>query len=507
MKIYQQELNDGLGEQIQATARIAFECPILQEEIKTNATDIEKSLAFMDKNQPDLFHLNSVLVSAGWNKNDDVFTSEYLWAAKDTPVNKQFNYMHDDNDIIGHITASMVVDKDGNPVTDFPAYGYCPKCGSPGESRERRPDGNDTCLKGCVYPSKSAVNKNSLDIITSAVIYRAWSDPEVRGRIENLISEIKEGKWAVSMECIFEDFDYAIKSPEGDRVLSRSESSAFLTKHLRVYGGTGEYHGYKVGRLLKGFYFSGKGLVDNPANPRSIIFKDVDPFEKNTNIQITNFLAAMEVDMPKDKPEAAEDFEAKAKQLEADFTAYKTVAETAKSESDTALASLEQRIKDLETAIADIQGIKETQEREIAALNDKMKEKQKEMEDMKEECKTTQKKMKCMKRKASLTLAGIAEAKADELVSKFEDASDDMFDSVVALLADNPAPQPEPKVEAETETEEDEEVVASELDKVEEVSTASLANPSDEEAKVVTMKSVANWLSSNLKTTKNLKSE
>ena len=466
MKIYQQELNDGLGEQIQATARIAFECPILQEEIKTNATDIEKSLAFMDKNQPDLFHLNSVLVSAGWNKNDDVFTSEYLWAAKDTPVNKQFNYMHDDNDIIGHITASMVVDKDGNPVTE---------------------------------------PVDSIDIITSAVIYRAWSDPEVRGRIENLISEIKEGKWAVSMECIFEDFDYAIKSPEGDRVLSRSESSAFLTKHLRVYGGTGEYHGYKVGRLLKGFYFSGKGLVDNPANPRSIIFKDVDPFEKNTNIQITNFLAAMEVSMPKDKPEAAEDFEAKAKQLEADFTAYKTVAETAKSESDTALASLEQRIKDLETAIADIQGIKETQEREIAALNDKMKEKQKEMEDMKEECKTTQKKMKCMKRKASLTLAGIAEAKADELVSKFEDASDDMFDSVVALLADNPAPQPEPKVEAETE--EDEEVVASELDKVEEVSTASLANPSDEEAKVVTMKSVASWLSSNLKTTKNLKSE
>jgi len=468
MKIYQQELNDGLGEQIQATARIAFECPILQEEIKTNVTDIEKSLAFMDKNQPDLFHLNSVLVSAGWNKNDDVFTSEYLWAAKDTPVNKQFNYMHDDNDIIGHITASMVVDKDGNPVTE---------------------------------------PVDSIDIITSAVIYRAWSDPEVRGRIEKLISEIKEGKWAVSMECIFEDFDYAIKGPEGDRVLSRSESSAFLTKHLRVYGGTGEYHGYKVGRLLKDYYFSGKGLVDNPANPRSIIFKGVDPFEKNTNIQITNFLAAMEVDMPKDKPEAAEDFEAKAKQLEADFMAYKTVAETAKSESDTALASLEQRIKDLETAIADIQGIKEAQEREIAALNDKMKEKQKEMEDMKEECKTTQKKMKCMKRKASLTLAGIAEAKADELVSKFEDASDDMFDSVIALLADNPAPAPQPEPKVEAETEEDEEVVASELDKVEEVSTASLANPSDEEAKVVTMKSVANWLSSNLKTTKNLKSE
>lgn len=36
-------------------------------------------------------------------------------------------------------------------------YGMCPQCGAPGESRERRPNGNDTCEKGCVYPSSSAV--------------------------------------------------------------------------------------------------------------------------------------------------------------------------------------------------------------------------------------------------------------------------------------------------------------------------------------------------------------
>jgi hypothetical protein len=35
-------------------------------------------------------------------------------------------------------------------------YGYCPHCGSLGVSRERRPNGNDTCGNGHVYPSNAA---------------------------------------------------------------------------------------------------------------------------------------------------------------------------------------------------------------------------------------------------------------------------------------------------------------------------------------------------------------
>lgn len=38
-------------------------------------------------------------------------------------------------------------------------YGYCPKCGAPSVSRERRPDGNDECENGHTYPSKDAVVK------------------------------------------------------------------------------------------------------------------------------------------------------------------------------------------------------------------------------------------------------------------------------------------------------------------------------------------------------------
>lgn len=37
-----------------------------------------------------------------------------------------------------------------------PPYGYCPECGAPGFSRERRRNGNDECEAGHVYPSKTA---------------------------------------------------------------------------------------------------------------------------------------------------------------------------------------------------------------------------------------------------------------------------------------------------------------------------------------------------------------
>lgn len=36
-------------------------------------------------------------------------------------------------------------------------YGYCPRCGGAGISRERRPGGNDRCENGHSYPSATAV--------------------------------------------------------------------------------------------------------------------------------------------------------------------------------------------------------------------------------------------------------------------------------------------------------------------------------------------------------------
>lgn len=42
-------------------------------------------------------------------------------------------------------------------------YGYCPKCGAPGQQRERRPNGNDICEKGCTYPSRAAIPEKEND--------------------------------------------------------------------------------------------------------------------------------------------------------------------------------------------------------------------------------------------------------------------------------------------------------------------------------------------------------
>ena len=40
--------------------------------------------------------------------------------------------------------------------SDLP-YGICPVCGGAGLSRERRPNGNDKCVNGHVYPSREAM--------------------------------------------------------------------------------------------------------------------------------------------------------------------------------------------------------------------------------------------------------------------------------------------------------------------------------------------------------------
>ena len=244
IKIYQKEIQDGIGELIKSTASVAY-CSeaTLHKEGSETANKIVSDKQILDKilaenkDQVDLYYLESVLVSTGWNKNDDVFVNKATWNARNTPEDKQFNFMHNENDIIGHITGSYVLTKDGQAVAD---------------DTDEAPE--------------------DFDIITQAVLYNSWTDAENRSRMGKIISEIEEGKWYVSMECLFAGFDYALIGPDGvAKVLARDDNSSFLSKHLRSYGGSGEYEGYKIGRALSNIAFSGKGLVEKPANPRSVI--------------------------------------------------------------------------------------------------------------------------------------------------------------------------------------------------------------------------------------------
>ena len=253
MKIYQQEIKDGLEEIVRSQASVAFASVAIPNSQPEQNDVIKKILASEGKSNPDqfdLYYLEAVLVSTGWNKNDDVFTPEATWAARSTPEDKQFNFMHNENDIIGHITSSYVLDKDGNKIS-----------------------------------ADEAESPKDFDIVTEAVLYNSWTDPENRERMNKIIAEIEEGKWFVSMECLFSDFDYALVDPDGkNHVVARTEESSFLTKHLRSYGGEGKYENYTVGRALKNIAFSGKGLVAKPANPRSVIFEKSKSFIINEDV-------------------------------------------------------------------------------------------------------------------------------------------------------------------------------------------------------------------------------
>ena len=161
MQVYKQEILDGVGEAVKATASVAY-CTQASVTTEKVASDIVEKIVAANANpqQVDLYYIKSVLVSTGWNKNDDVFNPEVTFAARNTPEDKQFNFMHNENDIIGHITGSYVVDQAGNKIDSTEA-------------------------------------PEQFDIITEAVLYNSWSDPDNRERMSKIIAEIEQGKWFV----------------------------------------------------------------------------------------------------------------------------------------------------------------------------------------------------------------------------------------------------------------------------------------------------------------------
>ena len=409
VKIYQQEVNDGIGDLVKSTASVAYcsEATVkkgelaVAKEVISNADVLERVVA-ENKDQIDLYYLESVLVSTGWNKNDDVFTADSTWAARNTPEDKQFNFMHNENDIIGHITGSYVLTKDGKAVAD---------------DELERPD--------------------EFDIITQAVLYNSWTGEENRDRMEKIIAEIEQGKWYVSMECLFAGFDYALIDEKGvAKVLPRGEASAFLTKHLRAYGGTGEYEGYKLGRALSNISFSGKGLVSKPANSRSVILsKSAAQFNVDSNSilsigefkmsdvlteQLAEVKAQLEAAKAENEAIKAKIEEAKDKEFASKIEAYEVAAEESKAN----IEQLNETIKSTEARVAELEDA-------LAQSTQQLAEAKEHMEEMK-------KKEKMEKRKAALVEAGFEADDIDAALAAFDGLADDAFDSVVAMYGKKP---------------------------------------------------------------------
>ena len=408
IQIFKAEAEAGLTDIIRENSSVAYcSSPIQKKSFDAKLISdpkIRERVVAENQGQFDLYYLESILSSVGWNKNDDVFTAEEMWKARSTPAHKQLNFMHNENDIIGHMTGSYVLDMDGNRVDD---------------DVQSPPD--------------------QFDIVAKSVIYTHWSDEANAARMEKLIEEIDlavadpdtVAKWYVSMECLFPSFAYAIMDAQGEvSIKPRNESTAWLTKHLRVYGGTGQVEGHKIGRVLRDLSFSGKGIVSNPANTRSVILRKEDTqtvaFTNNSfsiaNTENSNMSDILQTQVTELKSALAE------AQAEA-----KKAAEAANKAKEEAVAKREQELQTELSARAD--EVKTLQD-EVAEVNKSKAEVEKQLNDAKEalaaaekDAEEAKKQQKYEKRKAALLGAGASEEDVTEEVLALEDLA---FNIVVA---------------------------------------------------------------------------
>src|SRR5688572_18028326 len=92
--IYKAEKDVGLQDKLLATSALAYAVPIkvghaddfLPPAMKEHLLALAAQLG-----QVDLFYLDSLLASIGWNLNDDVFDRIEVWKARATPEDKPFN--------------------------------------------------------------------------------------------------------------------------------------------------------------------------------------------------------------------------------------------------------------------------------------------------------------------------------------------------------------------------------------------------------------------------------
>lgn len=251
--VYQAEIDSGLESKIRNNSFSFASCISHDKKIITNIPKLTAK-ASANPDQPDLFYRYAILASVGWNKNDDIFDIENTWAARKTPTDKQLNYGHDDSYIIGHMTDNFVLSEAGELID---------------------------CTASEI-PDK-------FDIGVGFVLYTALENEDRNKQVQEIVDGIDNDEWFVSMECKFPNFDYGLIDSKGNhKTIVRTKETSFLTKHLRIYGGTGSYDGYKIGRILKDYFFSGIGIVKNPANDRSVIFsaKDLDGFKSQGSINL-----------------------------------------------------------------------------------------------------------------------------------------------------------------------------------------------------------------------------
>lgn len=449
--VYPLEIKDGISNLVKANASLAYISPISKYSGDITESYIDKAVKFASTqahrniDRMDLYPIQTILVSTGRNENYDIFTKDDVWEARFSAEDKPFNFMHKQRDIIGHITENFVIDDCGKIISSYASLEEVPE---------------------------------KFHIVTPAVIYRFWEEKSQKDRIERLIAEIESGnKWFVSMECLFADFDYGLTSNDGEsRIVVRNRETAGLTKYLKHYGGTGVIEGgYTISRVLRKIIFSGKGLVNNPANKESIIFNNTKTFTSvSTDLGYIN-LTCSNINESKGKSIMAEK-ESMVATLNVnveDNAAFKliksendnlkkTVAELTTELSKASFQSTTEKVTSLEKEIASLKASltevtakfekSESEAKEFAAAKDKAES---EKDEVKKDFENMKKEKTKAERVSALISLNAPKEEADRVVAEFSDLSDEKFASIASLLSNKWSTQAGAAEEAENKTKEE----------------------------------------------------
>ena len=377
----------------------------------------EKSLALAGEYTFDLYPMYDIMVTTGKNNNDDIFDRQETWIARATAEDKPFNQGHVPSKIIGHITGNIVVDENMAVIADNTAFDDLP---------------------------------NKFHIVNSSVVYRHINsrDKDLQAEAAALIEGIEKGEWCVSMEALFSNFDYGLTTASGEQqIIARNEKTAFLTKHLRIYEGTGEYNGCKIGRVLRNITFSGKGLVKTPANPESVILNDAQQFvgvlaslkevEHTTNASLGDNNMSVETEQIQSLQTQLAAANRKLEELgtqQVQATLKAKDGEVAKAHET--VAAHAKKIEELTASYNDAVAAKQTAEKAKEDADKSCKDTKAQLDEANKQLDVIKTEAQKTNRISTLIDKGVDKAEAEKIVTKFAGSTDEVFAEIVTMQAD-----------------------------------------------------------------------
>lgn len=212
------------------------------DELKEAAAIIE--LPKDGEKQIDLQYFSAIFVSSGVNLNHAYFLPSELVKAEGTIVNKAMDLEHSEEDIVGHIYQRVFIDKEGKQLN----------------------------LDELASMETASLDAKDMHIAIAGIVYK--------NRFPDLAKEVAAGKWSVSMEAYFKNYDVKI----GDLIISRPEAEALglatdvildtlFGRVAKVIKNKVEIATGKIDRVLREITFSGCGFVKKPANPPSVVLE------------------------------------------------------------------------------------------------------------------------------------------------------------------------------------------------------------------------------------------